>query len=182
MEGSCHLRRFLHGAERLNPLRWSTRTVKVVTAGFFMIFLPLYLFFGFQPVNEVDATNYPELRIPSIELQTPVKPVTAHDHQLEVPDAIAGSYSPRVNKTLLVGHSSTVFKNLHRAKINDLINYNDYDYRITKIEIYPKSDINMSKILADTEINTIIIMTCAGESLPNQDATHRLLITAEVVE
>lgn len=182
MEGSCHLRRFLHGAERLNPLRWSTRTVKVVTAGFFMIFLPLYFFFGFQPVNEVDAANYPELRIPSIELQAPVKPVAVHERQLEVPDTIAGSYSSHNNKTLLVGHSSTIFKNLHEVENGSLIIYNNHNYRVTKVETYPKTDISMSKILADAEVDTIIIMTCAGEPLPNQDATHRLLITAEIAE
>ncbi len=36
----------------------------------------------------------------------------------------------------------------------------------------------MSKILAETEVETIIIMTCAGNPLPNQDATHRLIVYA----
>ncbi len=38
----------------------------------------------------------------------------------------------------------------------------------------------MTEILSGASVDTIILMTCAGDSLPNQDATHRLIITAEI--
>ena len=39
----------------------------------------------------------------------------------------------------------------------------------------------MEEILSPAETNTIIIMTCAGEPLPGQDATHRLIVTATAI-
>lgn len=180
MEGSCHLKRFLRATERLNPLRWSKRTVKVVAAGFFAIFLPLYLFYGFQPVNEVDAANYPLFQAGAINLESPVKPVSVYDHQLEVPNTIIGSYSIYANKILLVGHSSTIFRNLHQINLGDQFVYDSETYHVTKIETLEKSAISMNDVLTDSEVKTLILMTCAGQPLPNQDATHRLLVTAEI--
>lgn len=37
----------------------------------------------------------------------------------------------------------------------------------------------MNAILSSSEVETLVIMTCAGTPLPGQDATHRLVITAE---
>ena len=36
----------------------------------------------------------------------------------------------------------------------------------------------MDEVLAPTEQNTLVIMTCAGEDLGGGDATHRLIVTA----
>ena len=36
----------------------------------------------------------------------------------------------------------------------------------------------MTEVLSSANIDTLILMTCAGDPLPNQDATHRLLVTA----
>ncbi len=41
-----------------------------------------------------------------------------------------------------------------------------------------KSMISMSELLKADDKETIVIMTCAGESLENGDATHRLIVTA----
>ena len=38
----------------------------------------------------------------------------------------------------------------------------------------------MSQLLAPSDRPTLILMTCAGDPLPNQDATHRLIVTAEL--
>jgi sortase (surface protein transpeptidase) len=40
----------------------------------------------------------------------------------------------------------------------------------------------MNELLSDAPEKTVIIMTCAGDPLPNQDATHRLIITATLAE
>ena len=93
---------------------------------------------------------------------------------------IVGSYGPNINKTLLVGHSSTVFEELDQLRVDQEINYNDSVYRVTEIKVLRKEEISMTEILSGASVDTIILMTCAGDSLPNQDATHRLIITAEI--
>lgn len=164
---------------RLNPFSWGERTVKVVLALFVSLVLPLYLYFGLQPNIPADAASYPRLVIPGIQLDTPVEELELEDRQLNVPDMIAGSYSSEPNKTLIVGHSSTVFEDLDQLEIGQELTYNDRNYEITYLEVLAKEKISMRKVLAGATEDTLILMTCAGESLPNQDATHRLIITAQ---
>ena len=162
----------------LNPLNWSQRATRVFFAGFFLIMLPVYIFIGLQPALPAEAANYPTLQIESINLDTPVAPLELADRQLIAPATIAGSYSRAEHKTLIIGHSSTVFSKLERVQNGETFTFNGRVYRITEITTEAKADISMSAILAAAEQDTIIIMTCAGEPLPGQDATHRLLITA----
>lgn len=166
----------------LNPFSWPTRLVKVLTAAFFMIMLPIYFFIGFQPAPLADAASYPPLKIPAINLETPVTTVELVNHQLAVPATIAGVYQPFENKLFIIGHSSTVFQNLDQLSIEDQITYDGELYTIIDRITLPKSDISMNDLLADAPQKTIIIMTCAGEPLPNQDATHRLILTATLSE
>ena len=163
---------------RINPLNWSKRTVRVFTAAFLLIMLPIYLYIGLQPSVPAEALDYPVLSIPSISLNTPVAPLELQDHQLIAPELIAGAYSSHANKTLIIGHSSTVFAELNQTAIGESFEYNSESYIISDYQVLAKSEVNMAEILAETKEETIIIMTCAGESLPNQDATHRLLVTA----
>ncbi len=79
-----------------------------------------------------DAASYPSLSISSIGLSVPVEPLELKDRQLNVPDMIVGSYGPNINKTLLVGHSSTVFEELDQLRVDQEINYNDSVYRVTQ--------------------------------------------------
>lgn len=165
----------------LNPLNWSIREIEFFLGAFFAIMAPVFLFIGFQPAP-VDATGYPTLAIPSINLETPVTTVELVDRELIAPATIAGIYTPHNTKQFIIGHSSTVFKNLHQTQVDDTFIYNNKTYKITKMETLPKSNIDMSVILQEEPINTIIIMTCAGTPLPHQDATHRLIITATILE
>ena len=171
---------FRRSACSLNPFSWGERTIKIVTVLFFCIALPVYLYIGFQPYMPADAASYPSLSISSIGLSVPVEPLELKDRQLNVPDMIVGSYGPNINKTLLVGHSSTVFEELDQLRVDQEINYNDSVYRVTEIKVLRKEEISMTEILSGASVDTIILMTCAGDSLPNQDATHRLIITAEI--
>lgn len=166
---------------RLNPLRWSERAIRVFVTGFFLIMVPVYLYIGFQPVASIEALSYPTLDFPALKLSTPVAALELTDHQLVAPSTIAGSYSRSENKIFIIGHSSTVFKKLDQATLDMDFIYNNVKYRIVNIETLEKSAINMQEILAPAELPTIIIMTCAGEPLPNQDATHRLIITANAI-
>ncbi len=173
----CFLRQRISW-QNLNPLNWSQRAIRVFTVAFFAIMLPIYIFIGLQPALPAEAANYPTLEISSIRLKTPVAPLELTDYQLIAPAMIAGSYSHAPNKTLIIGHSSTVFAELDQVQTNDRFTYNGKTYAVKDITIQAKPDVSMNEILAPAEIDTVIIMTCAGEPLPNQDATHRLLITA----
>lgn len=183
MEGMKTLKVFFVAHYRyLNPFCWPKRLIKVLSAAFFMIMLPIYLFIGLQPTPLVDAASYPALEIPSINLKTPVTSVELVDRQLSVPATIAGIYQPFNNKLFIIGHSSTVFKNLSHLQTNQSFIYDGEQYLITDRIILEKTSINMGELLSDTPRKTVIIMTCAGDPLPNQDATHRLIITAVLAE
>lgn len=163
----------------LNPLNWSKTEVKMFLIAFLAIMLPVYLFIGLQPAIPADAASYPQLEIPTIDLKTPVASIQLTDeHQLIAPAAIAGIYTQAENKLFIIGHSSTVFKKLDQVQLGDTFTYDTKTYRINSIETLIKSDISMRQILQPEAIETIIIMTCAGQPLPNQDATHRLIVTA----
>lgn len=137
-----------------------------------------YLIYGLQPV---EASNYSidnKLSIPEINLDTDVTILSLNNNKLDTPDTIVGSFSRSEGKTLLIGHSSTVFNRLHELKLNDEIYYNNKNYRVISAEKILKSNVNMEKILSSDKKDTIVLMTCAGEDLGGGDATHRLIITA----
>lgn len=164
--------------EDLNPLNWTNSEIKMFLSAFFAIMLPVYIFIGLQPIPNAEAASLPKLEIKSISLATPVAPIQLKDRRLIAPNHIAGIYSNAENKLFIIGHSSTVFKKLDQVHIGDTFSYNDITYRIQKLETIPKTEISMSEILQAESEPTIIIMTCAGEPLANQDATHRLIVTA----
>ncbi len=177
-----HLFDLLHSfciqPQKCNPFSWSNRQIHIAVAILFSIIAPVYIFIGLQPVLPANAADFPRLSISSINLDIPVEPLTLDNHQLNVPDNIAGSYSQNQHKTLLVGHSSTAFRKLNRLQPGQIIKYKDKAFLITETTTLAKSDVNMSQILSDRPQDTLILMTCAGDSLPNQDATHRLIINA----
>ncbi len=167
--------------EKANPLNWTSAEIKLFVAFFLALMLPIYVYIGLQPAPIANAASYPQLEISSINLKTPVASIALIDRQLTAPATIAGVYQSAINKTFIIGHSSTVFKNLSHAQVGDTIAYDEQTYIIKNIETLQKSDIDMREILQPESTETMIIMTCAGEPLPNQDATHRLIITANLV-
>lgn len=149
-----------------------------IFVGLYLLAFVIYLVIGLQPA---DATSYEvsaKLLIPQIGLDTAVTDLTLDEGQLNTPEMIVGSYSQAKNKTLLIGHSSTVFQDLDQIDLGDLINYDGNDYKVKRIDLVRKSQIDMSELLAPAEKDTIVIMTCAGELFQNGDATHRLILTA----
>lgn len=166
----------------LNPLRWSKRTVRVFITAFFLVILPIYLYIGFRPASSLDLEGYPVLAIPSINLSTPVTEIYLENHELIAPATIAGIYHANPNKLFIIGHSSTVFRNLKKINLGDNFTYDGKNYQVSSMITLEKSAINMAELLANNAEETIVIMTCAGESLPNQDATHRLIVTATLLE
>lgn len=158
---------------RLNPI--------YIFVGLYILAFLAYIIYGLQPVDA--ARHYDvsgQIEIPDISLVSDVTDLSLEDGKLNTPDTIVGSFSIHKNKTLLIGHSSSVFHDLYLAKIGDEIKYDNKSYFIDKIEYKLKSDIKMSKVLAEEDEDTVVIMTCAGQMLENNDATHRLIITASI--
>lgn len=150
---------------------------RIFTIIYIVSFL-VYAAFSFVPADGTAYTIDGGLIISSIGLTSGVTKLELHDHKLDTPDSIVGSYSQNINKTFLIGHSSTIFKNLYQVEIGETITYNNTDYTITSMEIFKKSDIDMKDVLKAEEKDTLVIMTCAGEVMNETDATHRLIVTA----
>lgn len=150
-----------------------------------LVFIVIYIvmaiaFFwvGFQPAGAKNYDIISTLDIPSIGLNTDVARIEPENNKLNTPDEIVGSYQATKNKTLLIGHSSTVFSDLYTITQDAPIYYQGKTYTISDIVVLSKSEINMRDLLKDSDQDTVVIMTCAGQDLGNGDATHRLIITA----
>ena len=174
---------------RLEPLRrlrvllssgnWSRTQIRRGTLAFFALFLPVYVFLGLQPAPSAEASHYPTLSISSIDFETPVEPLQLEGSTLTAPADIAGSFSLYTSPTLIIGHSTTVFARLEQAALGAEITYDDATYVLVDRQILPKEQINMNQLLARRTTDTLLLMTCAGQPLGDQDYTHRLILTAE---
>lgn len=148
-----------------------------------MYFVSFATFFaiGFSPAFATDYDINAQIEIPSINLMSDVTALEVDENRLNTPDFIVGSYSRAENKTLLIGHSTTVFSNLDNVKIGNVIFYNGKEYLIENAEVVEKSTIFMRELLEPEEHDTLVIMTCAGEIYDNGDASHRLIVTATAI-
>lgn len=144
----------------------------------YIVVVFVYFIVGFIPADGTAYTIDGGLVIPSIDLVSGVTKLELKDRKLNTPDSIVGSYSRNTNKTFLIGHSTTVFKNLDQVEVDDSVMYNNVEYKITNMEIFKKSDIDMNDLLKPELEDTIVIMTCAGDPMNEHDATHRLIVTA----
>lgn len=145
---------------------------------FFVVAFFGYIIIGLQPVEAVSYEVSGKLFIPSISLDTDVTALNLEEHQLKTPGDIIGSFT-RKNKTLLIGHADTVFKNLEKVKSGDEIFYDDAKYQVSDMYMKNKSDINIDELMSSVNDDELIIMTCAGNSVNEFDSTHRLIIIAE---
>lgn len=141
--------------------------------------LIIYLAVGLQPADAKDYNFAGQLSIPAIGLQSDVAELKLESGGLSTPETIVGSYSKSLNKTLLIGHSTGIFSELHALKVGDFIQLNGEDYRVVSIQNLSKSQINMQKLLKAEEKETLVLMTCAGIVFSNGDATERLIIIAQ---
>lgn len=153
--------------------------IRFVFIGLYLVAFLVFLIYGLQPAEAVEAYVIDsKLKIPSIGLNTDVTKLELTENGLKTPDTIVGSYSRYENKTLLIGHSTTVFNNLRDVKLGNKIEYNNTTYEVKTIDMLAKGKIDMDKLLKTSQQDTVVIMTCAGKLLDGGDATHRLIITA----
>ena len=81
-----------------------------------------------------------------------------------------------------MGHSSTVFSNLDNVKLGDQVKYDKEIYVVKDIKSLKKEDVKMTELLKKSDKASIVLMTCSGEQYDNNDASHRLIITADKAE
>ncbi len=155
--------------------RLDSRVIFTIVAVAFAI---VYLVIGLQPAEASDYLIDSRLEIPKINLATDVTKLSKEGTRLNTPETIVGSYSESSNKTLLIGHSTSVFTDLDETKLRDEIIYGGKVYKVREIRVTKKALIDMQEILDDEETDTIVLMTCAGRLLGEGDATHRLIIVA----
>lgn len=156
---------------------------RAVLIGLYAVVFVVYVIVGLKPAEAVQVYEISaELNIPSIDLVSDVTTLQLENRELKTPDTIVGSFSRAENKTLLIGHSSTVFKDLNKVAFGEKINFDNHIYVVQKIETLEKSEISMSELLKKADKDTLVLMTCAGTNLGNGDATHRLIITAEIAD
>ena len=167
--------------------RFGRKKVVAILSAFYLVAVPVYLYFGFQ-TNQMDVSAYAQevaeatgiLEIPSISLVAPISDVELSGRKLVAPNYIVGRYGFYKNKTLILGHSSTIFQGLERAKVGDEIVYDGKRFEIVSMEVKAKSEILMSEILKDEKEPTLVLMTCSGEHISGQDYSHRLIVNAVV--
>ena len=158
------------------------RSPRAIFGIVYLLFFMAYIFVGLQPA---EATSYKisgKLEIPSINLVSDVTTLTLENQKLTTPDNIVGAFSSNKKRTLLMGHSTTVFSRLKDLKIGDEVSYNGEIYIIYDIKTVEKDSIKMVDLLKKTDQTSIVLMTCAGTLYGNQDASHRLIITANKAE
>lgn len=158
------------------------KRLRFVITTLYAVFFAVYIFIGLQPAEAKSYDISGSLKIPEISLDIGVTTLELNERKLETPETIVGSYSRNPNKTLLIAHSTTAFKNLKKLKIGAEITYNDKTYRVLDKKTYEKSEINMTKLLKAAEKDTLILMTCSGKPIGELDATHRLIVTAELID
>lgn len=146
----------------------------------YSMFFVVYLIFGLTPAEATQYETAKKLAIPAIGLQSDVTDLKLENYALKTPDTIVGSFAGAENNTLLIGHSSGIFENLNLLKVDDEIIYDEKLYVVKEIGILEKKDVDMSEILSSREVDTIAIMTCAGEDYGNGDASHRLIVKASL--
>lgn len=151
---------------------------RAVFLSIYIISFLIYIGVGFLPAEAVNYIVDSRLEIPGIDLISDVTTLELRNKTLDTPDFIVGSFSRWKNKTLLIGHSTTVFQNLHKLDLREIILYDDKLYKVVEKKMVEKGKILMSEILKNEENDTLVIMTCAGTLLDNKDSTHRLIITA----
>lgn len=156
-------------------------SLKSFFMGLYVLFFAIYIIVGLQSAEATQNYEISDiLNIPSINLSTDVADLKLENHKLETPNDIVGKFQRAKNKTLLIGHSSTVFKNLDELQIGEEVIFNNTKYYVHNSEIVEKAAIDMNELLAAAEKDTLVIMTCAGTEFDNGDATHRLIITASI--
>lgn len=168
-----------------------TRIIHMAILSAYFIAGFAFITIGLQPSQSANSVYAAEaagatatLDAPSINLSAPVTDVPLVGKNLEVPEQIAGAYSLHTNKTLIIGHSSTIFSSLKDLQVGQQFTYKSTSFTIKSISEKKKEDISMQEVLSAADTPTVVLMTCSGDTIPNTngDHTHRLIITAEQTE
>ena len=158
-------------------LRWKFDYQVVMSTICFAVFTFCVLKY-FEPVDAIAYTISGRVSIPTIGFESEVTKLKMENGRLNTPTNVVGSFNRYENKTLLMGHSTTAFSGLEKARIGQEIKYAGHIYNIYSIEIAERDAIDMDMLLSDEGQKTLVLMTCTGRLYGNGDASHRLIIYA----
>lgn len=125
------------------------------------------------------------LRIPAINLETPIVAVGMNEKQLvDVPERLPGWYKGgakpgEAGNATLQGHVTAVFNKLNQIKAGDDIYVDDKHFRVTETELTRKEDFNVQKVYGPTDKKKLNLITCAG-TIVNGDFDKRTIVYSEL--
>lgn len=142
------------------------------------------------------ATAQPAyLYIPSIKLLSAVQGVGVNAKgNMDVPSGKTnnvgwyqyGTTPGGVGTAVLDAHNTAAFKNLKDVAVGQKLYVQDakgnwLTFQVTKTEVYSMQTLKPSTLFAQTNNRQLNLITCAGQNLGNGEATHRLIVSAELV-
>ena len=165
---------------KYNPFSWNRKTVVFALLSFYLLFGVAFFLIGLTPA-EAKQNFDTEINIASIGLNKGVVDVENVNGKLETPDELVGRYSKSPSTIFLFGHSVSGFLGLDKVKIGEIVEYGESEYVVKNTTIMAKTDINMNKLLAYSEKERIVLMTCYGEEI-NGEYRNRLIVEAVKIE
>ncbi len=145
-----------------------------------------------QPISSYDPPLW--LYIPSINLSSSIEGVGINNKgNMDVPSGRTnnvgwykyGTLPGETGTAVLDAHNTAAFKNLH------MLNPGSDIYVITKAgrvlhftatetKTYPVATLSRYTLFEDTDAKQINLITCAGTLLGNGEASHRLIVSAQL--
>lgn len=160
-------------------IRRSYDYLRVLTCVFFVMLVAWFIN-GLSPAEASHRDVIAQFEAPSLNLKSDVVRIFLEDRSLNAPSDAVGAFYGASNKVLLIGHRGTVFYNLDTIKVGDMLIFDGTKYTVSSLATIPKESVDMNEVLAAAETETLVVMTCAGRDLGDGDATHRLIVKAEI--
>ncbi|MBX4206464.1 class F sortase [Candidatus Parcubacteria bacterium] len=135
------------------------------------------------------------LYIPSIKLLSNVEGVGVNEKgNMDVPSGKSNSVGwyqygvvpGGVGTAVIDAHNTAAFKNLKDLAVGQKFYIKDAKgawlaFKVTKSQVYSMKTLQPSTLFAATNSRQVNLITCAGINLGNGEATHRLIVSAELV-
>ena len=135
------------------------------------------------------------LYIPSIDLSTNIKGVGVNEKgDMDVPSGKTddvgwfqyGVFPGNTGTAVLDAHNTAAFKELDKVPLGSEIYIWTTEGRwlrfsVTKANTYSMKNLSPYTLFEETQDKQINLITCAGILLGNGEATHRLIVSAELI-
>lgn len=140
-----------------------------------------------------------QLRIPSVNINSPVEPVELANDKITIPDSkLVGwyRYSPtpgEAGPAIVVGHvdnltGPAIFWRLRELKIGDVIEVDRADgltakFVVTQVTEFPQEDVPIQEVYGNLDYAGLRLITCSGRfNRIKQSYSNNLVIFAKLAE